>query len=85
MGALGGARLRARGAHRGRALRWVSRESGLELRWADPRLAESAEMAVLHGDISGVRPDEAPSVVLPTCGLAAKVGGGHLLVEAAGG
>jgi len=67
----------------GELLRWVSRESGLELRWAEPQLAESAEGTVLHGDISGVRPDQAPSVVLPTCGLVSRVEGGHLLIEAA--
>jgi hypothetical protein len=69
----------------GDLLRWVSRESGLELRWAEPRLAKLAERTILHGDISGVRPDEAPAVVLPTCGFASKVDGGHLLIEAAGG
>ncbi len=65
-------------------LRWVSRETGRELRWTDPGLAAAAERAVLHGNISGVRPEEAPSMVLPTCGLSATVDGGFLVIAAAG-
>ena len=63
-------------------LRWAARETGLELRWATPKVAAVAEKTILHGDIRGLRPDEAPAAVLPTCGLDAKVEGGGLLVEA---
>jgi ferric-dicitrate binding protein FerR (iron transport regulator) len=62
-------------------LRWTARESGLALRWASPEVAAAAESIVLHGDATGVPPDRAPAVVLPTCGLAHRVDDGTLLVS----
>jgi len=62
-------------------LRWATRESGLALRWAGPEVAAAAESIVLHGDATGVPPDQAPAAVLPTCGLAHRVDDGTLLVS----
>jgi ferric-dicitrate binding protein FerR (iron transport regulator) len=56
-------------------LRWVQRETGYELRWAEPTMAGRAEKIILQGDITGIRPDQAAELVLPTCGL------GHHLEE----
>jgi ferric-dicitrate binding protein FerR (iron transport regulator) len=61
-------------------LRWLSRETGLGLRWEDPDLRTSAEEIILHGDISGVRPDQTPGMVLPTCGLEQRRDGDSLVV-----
>lgn len=62
-------------------VRWAARESGLALRWADPEVTAAAESIVLHGDATGVPPDQAPAVVLPTCGLAHRIDDGTLLVS----
>lgn len=62
-------------------LDWVSRETGWELRYVDPALAESAPTVRLHGSIAGLRPDEALEAVLPTCGLTHRFDGGTLLIE----
>jgi len=62
-------------------LSWATRETGLELRWAKPELAAAAASIALHGDIAGLRPDEAPAVVLATCGLTCRVEGGTLVVD----
>ncbi|MEW6336820.1 MAG: FecR domain-containing protein [Acidobacteriota bacterium] len=50
-------------------LRWAARESGHTLRFADREVAAAAESIVLHGDATGVPPDQAPAAILPTCGL----------------
>jgi ferric-dicitrate binding protein FerR (iron transport regulator) len=69
------------GASAAAYLRWVERETGLELRWAEQRLAARAEGMVLHGDTTGLRPDQTLEVVLPTCGLGHKVEQGALIVS----
>jgi ferric-dicitrate binding protein FerR (iron transport regulator) len=62
-------------------LRWSARETGLDLRWASPEVAAAAESIVLHGDATGVPPDQAPAAVLPTCGLAHRLDNGMLVVS----
>jgi ferric-dicitrate binding protein FerR (iron transport regulator) len=62
-------------------LRWTARETGLALRWASPEVAAAAESIVLHGDTTGVPPDQAPAAVLPTCGLAHRLDNGTLVVS----
>jgi ferric-dicitrate binding protein FerR (iron transport regulator) len=61
-------------------LEWVTRETGLELRWAPPNLAREAQEMTLHGDISAVRPDATLDLVLPTCGLTHRRENGTLVV-----
>jgi ferric-dicitrate binding protein FerR (iron transport regulator) len=65
-------------------LHWVGRETGREVRWTSPAAAALAEATVLHGDLADVQPDQAPAVVLPTCGLAARAGAGVLEVGTMG-
>ncbi len=62
-------------------VRWAARESGLALRWASPDVASAAESIVLHGDATGVPPDQAPAAVLPTCGLMHRLDNGTLVVS----
>ena len=62
-------------------LRWTARETGLALRWESPDLESAAESIVLHGDATGVPPDQAPAAVLPTCGLAHRLDNGTLVVS----
>lgn len=61
-------------------LAWVSRETGLAVRFADSAAARLAAETVLHGTIAGLDPAEAPAVVLPGCGLAHRVVGRDLLI-----
>lgn len=53
----------------GELLDWVTRETGWTVRWAEPGLAAGAREIVLRGAIGGLRPDQAPFVVLPGAGL----------------
>lgn len=69
------------GASAAAYLRWVERETGLELHWADRQLAAAAEEMLLHGDTAGLRPNDTLAVVLPTCGLTHEVDQGTLIVR----
>lgn len=64
-------------------LEWVERETGwkIELPARRPDLRD----IVLFGTIEGLRPDEAPAAVLPTCGLDFDVVEGVLQVLDSGG
>jgi hypothetical protein len=64
-------------------LAWVSRETGWRVRYADHSLAETAPGVVLHGDLGGLRPDQAPFAVLPGAGLQAELADGVLVVRRA--
>jgi hypothetical protein len=68
----------------GEFLAWVSRETGRQIRFADPATAQEHASVVLHGSLEGLRPDEAPAAVLATCGLASRLEGEVLIIEAAG-
>lgn len=61
-------------------LKWVCRETGWELRYADPELARSAPEIRVRGNIEGLTPEEAVSVVLPASGLDYRVEDGTLWV-----
>ena len=52
-------------------LDWVSRETGVTIRFADPEVEQLAAATILHGAIEGLTPSEAPAVILPSCRLAA--------------
>jgi ferric-dicitrate binding protein FerR (iron transport regulator) len=65
----------------GAFLEWVSRETGRQVRFADPEIARAAAATVLHGTIEGLAPDEAVSVVLPGSGLAYRVEGATLVLD----
>jgi ferric-dicitrate binding protein FerR (iron transport regulator) len=71
----------------GRTLRqyldWLSRETGWRVGYADPSIAAGAATVILHGSTSGLRPDETPAAVLPTCGLRHRLDGGTLIIERA--
>jgi hypothetical protein len=62
-------------------LAWVAAETGWRVAYADPALAARAGEIVLHGDIAGLRPDQAPFAVLPAANLAAAVEDGVLTVR----
>lgn len=64
-------------------LGWVARETGWQVRYAEPSLAAAAEDVVLHGDLGGLRPDQAPFAVLPGAGFAGEVAEGVLVVRRA--
>lgn len=46
-------------------LEWACRETGWELRYADAEAARAAAAITLQGDIEGLTPDQAVSVLLP--------------------
>ena len=62
-------------------LDWVSSETGLSIRFADPGVEQAAATTILHGTIDGLSPSEAPAVVLPSCRLVAIQEPGALLVR----
>ena len=72
----------------GRSLRelldWVSRETGWEVHFEEPALADAAAGIVLHGSLAGVGPQEAPFVVLPGAGLEGELMGDVLVVRRPG-
>ncbi|HEY3176749.1 MAG TPA: FecR family protein [Candidatus Polarisedimenticolia bacterium] len=61
-------------------LDWISSETGLSVTFTDQSIEREAHRIVLHGSVAGVRPDQAPGVVLPTCGLGHRVVGDTLIV-----
>jgi hypothetical protein len=62
-------------------LRWVSRETGLVLRFGDEEVERFAAATTLHGTIEGLSPADAAGIVLPGCGLEHRVVDGTLVVE----
>jgi ferric-dicitrate binding protein FerR (iron transport regulator) len=62
-------------------LHWVSRETGLALRFGDHEVERLATETILHGTIEGLAPAHAAEVVLPGCGLGHRVIDGALVVE----
>jgi ferric-dicitrate binding protein FerR (iron transport regulator) len=66
-------------------LDWVSRETGWRVAFADPSLSRQASTIIVHGSVAGLRPDETPAAVLPTCGLSHRIADGTLFVERQGG
>lgn len=65
----------------GAFLRWVSRETGWEVRYVDPAFATDAETIVVRGSIEGLSPDEAVSVVLPGSRVDYRLEDGILFIE----
>lgn len=64
-------------------LTWVSRETGLVVRYADAEIEAMADRTVLHGTIAGLTPEESLAVVLPGCGLAHTRAGAYFTIEVA--
>ncbi len=62
-------------------LDWLRRETGLEIRFSDPALAESASDIQLFGSIEGFTPLESIDVVVPGSGLDYEVTGGEVLIR----
>jgi len=64
-------------------LRWVARETGRQLEFADERAAQLANTAVLHGSIRGLAPDLALRAMLATTSLSADVQAERIVVRSA--
>ncbi len=63
-------------------LDWVSRETGLRWRLAEPpRAGRRPEEIVLHGSIQGLTAEQALAVVLPGCGYRHRLAGDRLWLE----
>jgi ferric-dicitrate binding protein FerR (iron transport regulator) len=69
----------------GEFLDWTARESGFEVQFADPAMQPHAVATLLHGSVTGMRPEEALSAVLPTCGLRHTIQGDAIVIERAKG
>jgi hypothetical protein len=68
----------------GAFLDWVSREGAWTVTFADRRVSETARTTVLHGRpdlLKGLTPADALDVILPTCGLRHRIGGGRVAIE----
>jgi hypothetical protein len=61
-------------------LEHLSREHGWTVRFADAALAREAAGIILHGSITGLKPQEALMVALATSGLSARFKGGQVVV-----
>lgn len=66
-------------------LAWVSRETGLRWRLAEPGTGRPPEEIILHGSIEGLTAEEALAVVLPSCGYRHRQVGDQLWIERVGG
>jgi hypothetical protein len=66
-------------------LRWVSRETGLRWRLAEPddHPEQGPEQVTLHGSIEGLTAEEALSVVLPGCGYRHRIVEGEIRLDRA--
>ena len=62
-------------------LDWVSSETGLWVDFADPEVERFAATTLLHGTIGGLKPTQAPEVVLPGCGLVLRRGIGRITID----
>lgn len=62
-------------------LDWVTRETGWQVRFADPQLAAQAQGIVLHGGIGTLPPDQAVLAVLPGAGLDGELAGNTLVIR----
>ncbi len=69
----------------GEFLEWVARETGWRPRFPDPDLEREVAGTVVHGSLAGVRPDQAPDLVLPSSGLRYRIEDGTMVIEQAGG
>jgi ferric-dicitrate binding protein FerR (iron transport regulator) len=72
------------GRRLGEFLDWVAGETGWRIAFADEELAATVDEIVLHGSIGGLRPDEAPFVILPGAGLSGSLEEGTLLIRRRG-
>lgn len=61
-------------------LAWTARETGWKVR-LDEQEAAAKLPEVFHGSLPGLRPDQAPDLVLPTFGLMGRLDGGTLSIE----
>lgn len=62
-------------------LRWVARETGRQLDFADAQTRQLAERTVLHGSIQGFSAEQALDVMLATTTMSVKLHSGHILVR----
>lgn len=60
-------------------LQWVSRETGVNLVFADAAARRNAKQTILHGDISAFAPGQAVDIVLATTSLSAQRPDKHTL------
>lgn len=58
----------------------IERETGLRVELADSEAAAVADSCVLHGSIGNLTLNDAPGVVLSSCGLESRVSDGKLVV-----
>jgi ferric-dicitrate binding protein FerR (iron transport regulator) len=65
-------------------LTWLTRETGWRVRFEEASIAGRAPSLILHGSIEGLKPDEAPAAVLPTCGLRHRLENGILIIHQGG-
>lgn len=62
-------------------LKWVSRESGHKLEFADTRAQAVADRTILHGSVQGQAPMDALSNVLATTSLSYEISGDKLRIH----
>jgi len=53
-------------------LAWMSRETGIAVRYESAETEQAAKATILHGELRGLRPDQVTTTVLPTTALASR-------------
>ncbi|MEP7011805.1 MAG: FecR family protein [Acidobacteriota bacterium] len=74
-------RLEIEGRDLGQLLDRVGRETGWQVRFADPEIESSARRIVLHGGVGALRPDQAAFAILAGAGFEGKLDQGVLVVR----
>jgi len=64
----------------GQYIDWLAAETGWRVELDAASIGRDAAAIVLHGSVTGLRPDETPAAVLPTCGLGHRLAAGTLFI-----
>lgn len=62
-------------------IRWIEREDGRRVVFADPGLRKTAGAARLHGSVAGLTAEDALGIVLPASGLTYEISGDRIIVR----
>jgi ferric-dicitrate binding protein FerR (iron transport regulator) len=62
-------------------IRWIEREDGRRVVFADPDLRKSAGAARLHGSVAGLTAEDALGIILPASGLTYEISGNQIVVR----
>jgi ferric-dicitrate binding protein FerR (iron transport regulator) len=62
-------------------IRWIEREDGRRVVFADPTLRQTVGAARLHGSVAGLTVEDALGIILPASGLTYDISGDRIIVR----